>query len=121
MIRPGVKSVRWIAASPIGPAPTTATESPGLTRPLRTPTSYDGREDVGQEQHLLVGQLGAEPCRPTCRRTESSVLRLNAVDGVAEDPTASAGAEPIVAFAAVRAAAAGGDAGGENAISEPTS
>ena len=28
-----------IAASPIGPVPTTTTVSPGRTRPLRTPTS----------------------------------------------------------------------------------
>jgi len=40
-IRPGVYSfaVR-IAASPIGPAPTIATVSPGETMPLSTPTSY---------------------------------------------------------------------------------
>ena len=30
-----------IAASPIGPVPTTTTVSPGRTRPFSTPTSYD--------------------------------------------------------------------------------
>ena len=36
----GLKSrAPMMAASPIGPAPTTATTSPGWTRPLRTPTS----------------------------------------------------------------------------------
>src|SRR6478672_7518744 len=40
-IWPGVKSCAvMIVASPIGPAPTTATVSPGCTPPFRTPTSY---------------------------------------------------------------------------------
>ena len=45
-----------IVASPIGPAPTIATVSPGSTRPFSTPTLERGREDVGEEQHLLVRQ-----------------------------------------------------------------
>ena len=40
-MRPGEWSFAvMIAASPIGPAPTIATVSPGSTPPLRTPTSY---------------------------------------------------------------------------------
>ena len=58
-MRPGVKSFAvMIAASPIGPAPTIATVSPGSTLPFSTPTSY------------AVGRMSAR--NSTCSSLSSS-------------------------------------------------
>ena len=43
-----------IAASPIGPAPTIATVSPGSHAAVQDADLERGREDVGEEEHLLV-------------------------------------------------------------------
>ena len=68
MIRPGVKSLAVItAASPIGPAPTMATVSPGLTPPFWTPTSNDSEGcRRGREPARRSGPR--ESCRASCRR-----------------------------------------------------
>ena len=64
MIRPGVCSFAvMIAASPIGPAPTIATVSPGLDAAVEDADLVGRRQDVGEEQHLLVGQRRPGPCR----------------------------------------------------------
>ena len=91
MIRPGVWSFAvMIAASPIGPAPTIATVSPGSTRAVQDADLVGRREDVGEEQHLLVG----EPLRHLVDRgvgeRHAGELGLEAVDQVAEDPAAAA-------------------------------
>ena len=117
MIRPGVysRAVR-IAASPIGPAPTIATVSPGRDLAVEDADLVGGREDVGEEQDLLVAQLRPAPCRARCRRTGSARLGLDAVDGVAEDPAAAADALAVVALLAEAAAPARADAGDEHAV-----
>ena len=43
-----------IVASPIGPAPTIATVSPGSTRAVEHADLVGRRQDVGEEEHLLV-------------------------------------------------------------------
>ena len=107
MIRAGVNSFAvMIVARPIGPAPTIATVSPGWTPPLSTPTSN------------AVGRMSAR--KRTCSSLSSSgtlwtdvsanghagELRLQPVDQVAEDPTAAAHAQAVVALVAEAAAPA---------------
>ena len=74
-----------IALSPTGLAPTTATTSPGFVRPLRTPISNPGRQDVGEHHRRLVAHLPALVQR-TVRQRHAHVLGLCVVDQVAEDP-----------------------------------
>ena len=117
MICPGVCSCAvMMAASPIGPAPTTATVSPGWTRPLRTPTSYAvGRmsarnstcSSVNSSGHLVDGRIGERDPRE---------LGLQAIDQVAEDPAAAARAEAVARLLAEATAPARGDAGDEHAV-----
>jgi hypothetical protein len=74
------------------------------------------REDVGEEQHLLVAQLLGNRVHGRVREGHTRVLRLQPVDQVPEDPAASARAEAVVALAAEPAAPAGRDAGDEDAV-----
>ena len=117
MIRPGVKSfaVR-IAASPIGPAPTIATVSPGCDAAVQHADLVRGREDVGEEEHLLVAQLVGHLVDGRVGERHARELGLEAVDQVAEDPAAAAGAEAVAALLAEAAAAARGDARDEHAV-----
>ena len=66
-----------------------------------------GREDVGEEEHLLVRQLRRHLVDRRLGERDAGELGLEAVDQVAEDPAAAAGALAVVALAAVAAAAAG--------------
>ena len=80
MIRPGVCSFAvMIAASPIGPAPTIATVSPGSTRPLSTPTSY------------AVGRMSAR--NSTCSSLESLGHLVDG--GVGERHAGVLGLQPV--------------------------
>ena len=51
------------AASPIGPAPTMATVSPGLMSPFSTPHSYAGRQDVAEQHNRLEIEIRRDPVR----------------------------------------------------------
>ena len=81
-----------IAASPTGPAPTTATVSPGSNRAVQHADLEGGREDVGEEQHLLVGELVRNLVHRGVGERDARVLGLQAVDQVSEDPAAAADA-----------------------------
>ena len=105
-----------IAASPIGPAPTIATVSPGSTRAVQDADLVRGRQDVGEEQHLLVAQLVGHLVDGRVGERHARELGLEAVDQVAEDPAAAAGAEAVVALLAEAAAPARGDARDEHAV-----
>ena len=75
-----------------------------------------GREDVGEEQDLLVAQLCRHLVEGGVGERDARELGLDAVDGVAEDPAATADAEAVVAFLAEAAASARGDARDEYAV-----
>ncbi len=77
-----------------------------------------GREDVGQHQDLLVARPDGARVGGRVGERNSDQLGLCAVDRVAEDPAAAAEALPVGALAAVPAAAAGGDAGHEDAVAD---
>ena len=96
-----------IAARPIGPAPTIATVSPGSTRPFEHADLVGRRQDVGEEEHLLVAQPLRHLVDRRVRERHPCVLGLKPVDQVAEDPAAAAGAEAVVALLAEAAASAG--------------
>ena len=64
-----------------------------------------GREDVREEEHLLVRQLLGDLVDRRLRERDAGVLCLEAVDQVAEDPAAAAGALAVMALTAVAAAA----------------
>ena len=105
-----------IAASPIGPAPTIATVSPGTTPPLRTPTSYE----VGRMSARNSACSSAISFGSLCVDVSANGTRANSAWSplieVAQDPPAAAHAEAVVAFLAEAAAPAGRDAGHEHAI-----
>src|SRR5262245_35473461 len=75
-----------------------------------------GREDVGEEQHLLVGELVRHLVDRGVRERHPRQLRLEPVDQVAEDPAAASGAEAVVAFLAEPAAPARREARHQPAI-----
>ena len=87
MIRPAPAiAAVIIAASPTGPAPTTAIVSPGRDAAVLDADLVARREDVGEEEDLLVADaLGHEVHRRLGER-DARVLGLHAVDQVAEDP-----------------------------------
>ena len=117
MICPGVCSLAvMIAASPTGPAPTTATVSPGSTPPVQDTDLVGGRQDVGEEEHLLVAQAVRDLVDRGVRERHARELGLEPVDQVAEDPAAAAGAEAVVALLAEAAAPARGDARDEHPV-----
>jgi hypothetical protein len=72
-----------------------------------------------QEQHLVVSHSVGDLVGRGIRERHTGVLGLEAVDQVAEDPTATAGAESVVSLLAEPAPAAGGDAGDEHAVALP--
>ena len=75
-----------------------------------------GRKDVGEEQHLLVGQLLRDLVDGRVGERHARVLGLEPVDQVAEDPAAAAGAEAVAGLLAEAAAPARGDARDEHAV-----
>ena len=54
-----------------------------------------GGEDVGEEEHLLVGEFLRHLVHGSVRERDPGVLRLEPVDQVPEDPPASADAQPV--------------------------
>jgi hypothetical protein len=76
-----------------------------------------GREDVGEEQHLLVRELVRHLVDGGVGERDAGELGLQPVDQVTEDPASAAGAEPVAAFLAEPAPAARRDAGDEHAVS----
>jgi len=74
------------------------------------------RQDVGEEQDVLVG----EPCRDLVHRRvgerHASKLGLQSVDRVPEDPATAAGADPVVTLLAEPAASARRDARHEHLV-----
>jgi hypothetical protein len=75
-----------------------------------------GREDVGEEQHLLVaGGLGQLVERGVGER-RARVLGLQPVDRVPENPAPSAEALPVVGLLAEAASPAGADARHQHAV-----
>ena len=83
----------------------TATTSPGLTRPLRTPIS----KPVGRMSESMTAASSLTPSGSMCREFSAkgtrTILGLGAVDQVAEDPADAGGA---LVVQAMRVAAAGG-------------
>ena len=119
MIRPGVCSFAvMIAARPIGPAPTIATVSPGCDAPVQDADLVGRRQDVGEEQHLLVAQAVRHLVDGGVGERHACELGLEAVDHVAEDPAAATGAEAVVALLAEAAAPARADARDEHAVAD---
>ena len=105
-----------IAARPIGPAPTIATVSPGVDASVEDADLVGRRQDVGEEEHLLVAEALRHLVDRGVGERHACVLGLEAVDQVAEDPAAAAGAEAVVALLAEAAAPAGADARDEHAV-----
>ena len=117
MMRAGVKSrAVMIAERPTGPAPITAMVSPGRTRPFSDADLERGGQDVGQEEHLLVGEVLRELVDRRVGERHAGVLGLHPVDRVAEDPAAAAHADAVVALLAEPAAPAGADAREQHAV-----
>ena len=119
MIRPAPAiAAVIIAARPTGPAPTTATVSPGPTPPFCTPISKPvGRMSARNSTCSSRDALGHEVDR-RLGVGDARVLGLHAVDQVAEDPADPAdrlavGGHPALARPA---AAARGDRGDEHAV-----
>ena len=110
-------------ASPTGPAPTTATTSPGLDPPVPHADLEAGGQDVGQHDGGLVGDAGGELVERVVAEGDPDVLRLGAVDEMPEDPAdpgrsligEAVGVEPLVA---VGAGAARADAGDQHPVAD---
>jgi hypothetical protein len=77
-----------------------------------------GRKDVGQEKNLLVGQSRGNFVKRVVRKRDTCVFGLKAVDEVAEDPATAACALAIAGLLAEPAAAARGDAGNQDVVSD---
>ena len=60
-----------IAARPTGPAPTTATTSPGLIRPLRTPIS----KPVGRMSESITAASSLTPSGSLCSESSANGTR----------------------------------------------
>jgi hypothetical protein len=90
--------------------------SPGATLAVQHAHLVRGREDVREEQRLLVRDLRRQLVHRGVGERDACVLGLEAVDQMAQDPASSTGAEAVVAFPAEAAAAARGDAGHEDAV-----
>ena len=104
-----------IAASPIGPAPTIATCRRAAPR-RQHPDFVGRREDVGEEDHVLVRQRCPAGRSSTCPRSARCVLGL---EPRRSDGRGSSRLRPGIArsrLAAEPAAPAGGDAGDEDAV-----
>jgi hypothetical protein len=76
-----------IAAKPTGPAPTTATSSPGLIATVLHPDLIAGWQDVGEEQHLLIAHVLRDDMHRGLGKRPARVLGPQTVDQMAEDPT----------------------------------
>ena len=90
----------------------------GLEVAVEHPNLEARRQDVGQEQHLLVGEGGRNLVDGGVGERDPRVLRLHTVDQVAEDPTAATGAQAVAGCLALLAAAARGDARREHTVAD---
>ena len=88
----------------------------GLDAPVQNADLVGRRQDVGEEEHLLVAQGVWNLVDRRVRERHTGELGLQAVDQMAEDPAATAGAEAVVALLAEAAAPARGDARDEHAV-----
>ena len=103
----------------MGPAPDHGDDVARLHLAVAHADLVAGREDVGQHQDLLVAHPDGARVGGRVGEGNADQLGLGAVDRVPEDPAAAAEALPVGALAAVPAAAAGGDAGHEDAVADP--
>ena len=78
----------------------------GLDAPVQDADLVGRRQDVGEEQHLLVAQAVRHLVDGGVGERDACELGLEAVDQVAEDPAAAAAAEAVVALLAEAAAPA---------------
>ena len=78
----------------------------GLHAAVQHADLVGGREDVGEEEHVLVGEPLRHLVDGRVGERHACELGLEAVDRVAEDPAAATGAEAVVAFLAEAAATA---------------
>ncbi len=83
-----------MAESPIGPAPTTATTSPGETVAVQDANFVAGGQDIGQHEELLVGDSGRDRVRRGSSERHPHLFCLSPIDVVAENPAAAAEALP---------------------------
>lgn len=90
----------------MGPAPTTATVSPGPTSPLRTPDLVGGGEDFGEQDRVIEGQAREPPVGGVVGERHTYELGLCAVDQMPEDPPATNAALSVHAVPAVLTVAA---------------
>src|SRR6266542_2601290 len=82
----------------------------GADPSVQDPDLVRRRQDVREEQHLLIGQRLRHLVDGGVGERDASELRLEPVDQVTEDSASSAGAETVVALTAEPAMAARGDA-----------
>ena len=77
-----------------------------------------GREDVGEEQDLLVAELIRDLVDGVVRERDAGVLRLEPVDQVSEDPAAAAEALAVASLPAEAATPARADAGQQHPVAD---
>jgi hypothetical protein len=94
----------------------TVTSAPNADVAVQHADLEPGREDVGQEQHLLVAEPLGNLVEAVVGEGDAGQLGLGAVDQVPENPAAAALALPVHPLAAVLAAPAGRDAGDQHAV-----
>ena len=74
------------------------------------------RQDVRQEQHLLIAQLLRDLVDGVIGERHPRELSLQAIDQMAKDPSPAAQALPVAAFPAEAAPTAGAHAGHQHAV-----
>src|ERR1700680_1408888 len=77
-----------------------------------------GRQDVGQEEDLLISKARRNLVERVVSERDSGVLRLQPVDQMAENPATSAGALAVVSLLAKSAAAARSDTRNQNVVAD---
>ncbi|HVC69582.1 MAG TPA: hypothetical protein VNC61_04880 [Acidimicrobiales bacterium] len=78
-----------MAERPMGPAPTTATTSPGETASSSPAHGVAGGQDVGQREELPVGPAGRDGEGRGVGEGDRELFGPGALDGVAENPFAA--------------------------------
>ena len=114
---PAIAAV-MIAASPTGPRADDGDRVARLHAAVLDADLEAGGQDVGEEEHLLVGDAARARRAATSRVGHARELRLHAVDQVAEDPADPADRLAVRGHAALArpAAAARRDGGDEDAV-----
>ncbi len=77
-----------------------------------------GRQDVGEEQNLLVRELLGDLVDGVIGERNACILRLQTVDQMAEDPATTAETLPVASFLAVATAPAGADARHQHPVAD---